>query len=366
MLPTADAGPSACIVTLLGSEPAAILKWQDYVARSPNATIYHDVAWRDVFHRSLHYRSYYLTAMDAQGVVSGVLPLFRVPSLLGRPKLVSIPFRDRGGVVADDAEVLLALVGAAERLRRELSASVLELKTITPYSDAVVERTGLQRTDHWVHSEVETAGLAGHDLMRMLGEKTRNMIRQAQNAGLAVENSAGEGALEDWMSIYRASQHHLGLPAFPRTFFDSMLRLLGAYDKARLLVVRDRQKSPMAACIVFVDKQRLIYGYSASTTAGREARANDLMLFHLLEWACANGIRWFDLGSDSPLQEGLLFFKRKWRAKQKTIPTYRLGENGAVENDSSSARFDLARRAVRMLPERAAHVVTAPLVRFFG
>lgn len=365
-MPTVVARPKAHSVSLLGDDAQGIRKWQDYAARNPDATIYHDIAWRDIFGRALGYRSYYLVAEAGDGAVTGILPLFRVPSLLGRPRLVSVPFRDRGGVVADDAQGFLALLQAAKQLRDDLSAVNVELKTITPYDAGLVEQGRLHRTDHWVHSEVEIGGLAADELRRMVGEKTRNMIRQAENAGLTVDVSGDEDALQAWMSTYRASQHHLGLPAFPRVFFDSMLRLLGVDGKARVVAVRDRQKSPMAACIVFVDKQRLIYGYSASTAVGRGARANDLMLFHLLEWACSNGMRWFDLGSDSPLQEGLLFFKRKWRAKQKPVPTYLLGEERAVENDSSSARFDLARRVVRRLPEQAAHVVTSPLIRFFG
>ncbi|MBO6719063.1 MAG: GNAT family N-acetyltransferase [Rhizobiaceae bacterium] len=349
---------------VLGGD-ADIKAWQDFLAAKPEAGIYHDLAWRDIF-ASLGYRSRMLAAIDATGQIGGVLPLYRVPSLGRRPRLVAVPFRDRGGALFNGPDAFGALVASAGKVAADERAANVVLKTIEPYPAAAVEAAGLARSDYWVHSETDLRQLDADTLLRRLGDKTRNMIRQAEQAGLHVNEVEPHPNLDRWLHVYRKSQHLLGLPAFPGRFFERMLRLLGAGEKAKLFLVNDRDGNTVAASIVFLEKTRVIYGYSASTPLGREARANDLMLFRLLTWSMERGLQRFDMGSDSPLQEGLLFFKRKWLAKQTVIPTYHMGDSPAAPVDSSTGRFAGVRKIVARLPEPVSRLGLTPLIRYFG
>lgn len=361
----AAADAQACEVTLLGNDPHSTARWQGYVAAASGATIYHDLAWREIFGRSLGYRSFYLMAQGRTGAVEGVLPLFRVPSFFGRARLVSVPFRDRGGVIADTPEAFLRLVAEAEKLRHANRWSGIELKSIEPYDDEIVTAAGLRRADHWVHSQTDLSRLNVEDLRQVLGDKTRNMLRQAEQAGLRIEESVDPASVDDWIDVYSQSQRNLGLPGFSGSFFRRILNSLGARGLARLVLVRSPSGEAAAGSIIFVENERLIYGYSASTAAGREARANDLMLAHLLEAACREKKHWLDLGSDSPLQAGLLFFKRKWRAKQSPVPSYFIGDEPPAM-DSSMEKFQMARAIVSRTPRIVSRLCLTPLVRYLG
>lgn len=341
--------------------------WQAYIARASAATIYHDIAWRQIFGSSFGYKSHYLVAEDAAKRIHGVLPLFLVPALFGRPKLVSVPFRDRGGPLFDDAAALAALIGQAARLKAEIGAACVELKSLAPYPILEFDGLDVRRVDYWVHSEATLTDLSDERLLKIVGDKTRNMIRQAERAGLRVVEKQAE-AIGEWYRLHQLSQRGLGLPPFPRPFFDMIFARLGDRKRARLFLVLGSDDVAIAGCIVFEDRKSAIYAYSASAPADRRVRPNDFMLFQVLRSMLREEFDRFDFGSDSPDQSGLLFFKRKWLAQQRVIPRYYIaGDDQAPHmTDSSASRYDLPRRITRQLPLPLAQAILAPLVRYFG
>jgi CelD/BcsL family acetyltransferase involved in cellulose biosynthesis len=352
-------------VRLLTEGPDEFSRWQAYVEGAPDATIYHDIAWRTIFgaHR---YTPFYLVA-ERTDRICGVLPLFLVPSLTERSRLVSVPFRDRGGPLFDDRATLEALIGKADQLRTELAADHVELKRISPFADADVANLNLSRSDYWVHSQTPLSGLDETKLLKALGEKTRNMIRQASRAGLRVlERDTDPAALVSWYRVYQESQRALGLPPFPFDFFRQMFAALGTRKLVRLFEVQQADGKAIAACIVFKDRTSGIYAYSASVPAGRNHRPNDLMLFHVISTLLNEGCARFDFGADAPSQSGLLFFKRKWLADQATIPRYYIGPKIPTMIDSSASRFEMIRNITRHLPLPIARGILAPLTRYFG
>jgi CelD/BcsL family acetyltransferase involved in cellulose biosynthesis len=350
-------------VVELGADDDAAVEWDAYVDGHPDATPYHRSAWRRIFGEGLGYAAHPLLARDETGRPAGILPLFRVRGLAGS-RLVAVPFRDRGGPLADDEAGVRALIAEAARLTRERDCRALVLKATRPYPVEVAEAAGLVRTDHWVHSSLALEGSekqAWHDL----GGKTRNMIRQARNHGLECSVVTGEAdAAARWRALHLATQRRLGVPPFPAAFFAAMLRELGPAGRLELLEVR-RGREAAAATLLLFHRTTCIYGYSASTEEGQRLRANDLMLFEAMSLARRRGVKTFDLGSDSPCQESLLFFKRKWGAVQATIPTYTLGGT-SMPPDSSSARYTLARNALRLLPSPLFDAVGSRLTPYFG
>jgi len=145
-----------------------------------------------------------------------------------------------------------------------------------------------------------------------------------------------------------------------------MLALLGPTGLARLFFVTDELDRPVAGTIVLFEPRGAVYAYSASSPLRRHDRPNDLMLYRLILWLIGRGIPQLDLGSDSPVQKGLLFFKRKWFARQKPIPFYYLGNLKPEATDSSASRFDPARRILRLVPLSVSRLLAAPLTRYFG
>jgi lipid II:glycine glycyltransferase (peptidoglycan interpeptide bridge formation enzyme) len=291
-----------------------------------------------------------------------VLPLYLVPSPWQR-RLVAVPFRDRGGPIWDDDDGLDALVQHAMALAREHSAALV-LKTLCPLPVRIRD-TGLTRIDHWVHSRLDVGDLDKEMLWERIGAKRRNMVRQAEKEGLRARlATVDKDAVHRWYALHLRTQQRLGVPPFPIRFFSTMLDTLRASGCIELIETC-RGGNAYAAALLLWHGKTCIYGYTGSTAEGHSIRANDLLVYSAICCAIDRGMHSFDLGSDSPAQETLLFFKRTWGAVQRAIPSYWLGTRSPLR-DSSAERYRIPRAVFQHLPLPILELFGRRLTRYLG
>lgn len=357
---------SGILIEELGRDPSQIFGWDSYVSAHPDGTIYHLSAWRTIFERSFGYRSWLLIAKDgASSKIAGALPLYLVAAPFSR-RLVSVPFRDRGGPLWDTPDIFDALVSEARKVALAAKAGSILLKTVRPYAKALTGANSLQEHFYWVHSAIDLRGVIARGVWKEIGDKNRNMIRQAERQGLACELlPVNEETIRKWHRLHLATQKRLGIPPFPLVFFMTMAEELRNVGGITMFGVH-RHDRMVASTIVLLHSNTAIYGYSASDREGQQHRANDLMLFTVIRWLIDREYHTFDLGSDSPLQETLLFFKRKWMAAQMPIPVYASEGDDRVVIDSSEERYDFARKLLSLLPTRILDMTGSAITRYFG
>jgi CelD/BcsL family acetyltransferase involved in cellulose biosynthesis len=356
---------SGITVAQLDDSAAGEAAWDKYVESHPASTIYHLHAWRRIFERSFGYHSWLLLARnDADNAICGVLPLYQVQGLSGR-RLVSVPFRDRGGPLWHSAEAFNALIGEARKIAAGTGISTVTLKTTTAYPRELVETAALRQVDHWIHSAVDLCGVTAELLWQRIGDKNRNMVRHAQRSGLqCMALPHAESSVRAWYELHVATQKRLGVPPFPLAYFRHLCAELGSN---RLMIFGvSAGGSLVAATIVFLHGKTGIYAYSASLSGSQKQGANDLMLHAVMLWLVERGHHCFDMGSDSPVQDNLLFFKRKWLAEQHPIPFYYWGADTPPVVDSSSAVYRLARAVFSRLPAPVLTTFGSRITRFFG
>jgi|GEM_PF-1675146 len=339
---------------------------EEYIAHHPESTVYHTLAWRKIFSGSFGYRSWWLAAItpENKGIV-GILPVLLVRSPFSC-RLVSVPFRDRGGALWSSPEAFLVLVRHAQGLAAENGARFLQLKHIRPYPAELVQACGLRESWYWINSTVDLRGLDREILWKKIGQKTRNMIRQAEQAQLTFREVTDESdGLITWYGLHLETQQRLGIPPFPLRFFRNMLQELRPARAVKLFLVAGKQ-APLAATIVLLHHRTAIYGYSSSATQAQLWRPNDFMLFNVFQWLLEHGYEEFDLGSDAPSQSGLLFFKRKWLARQAQIPVYSSGNYNPVLSDSSDPKYLPLRQIMSHTPIPLLRLLGNMVTKFFG
>src|SRR5580704_12736917 len=91
--------------------------WEAYIRRDPQASFYHRLGWREVIRRSFGHRAWYLVAQDG-AEIRGALPLVEMRSPLFGHFLVSLPFVNYGGILAETPEAERELAAAAVALAR--------------------------------------------------------------------------------------------------------------------------------------------------------------------------------------------------------------------------------------------------------
>lgn len=334
-------------------------EWDAFVRRHPDASIYHLSDWARVLKRGFGYAARSVAIRDASGKITALAPIFEVKGLASR-RLSGVPFRDRGGVLATSPDSERAAYAAARHALKNSGASSLALKSCTAVDEEIARAEGFSVSKYWVHSAMP---LQKGDLWGRVGKKNRNMVRQAERNALTFEWRRGPEHAGAWHQLHRATQSRLGVPVFPRSLFEAMLD--EGREWARFLIILG-PKGPVAGGLFFAFADRYVYGYSASTAEGQEMRANDLMLFEALREAERSGARSFDFGSDSPKQESLLAFKKKWGAVQSLTTVLSIPASNEERNDSSSGLYSLARGVGRRLPAPLWAALTSPLVRKLG
>lgn len=319
----------------------------------------HDPRWLDILCAGLGHRPYVLVARSTEqpaGIV-GYLPLGFVTSRLFGRFLVSLPYLDRVGVVATDANVAVALVDAAVRLAAEIDADYLELR-----QEGLIRHSALteQRSDK-VRLVLPLPATVD-DLWQRVGSKVRNQVRKGERNALAIQ-FGGTELLREFYAVFAANMRDLGTPVFSRRLFTEVLRSLA--KEAEIAVVR-HDTTPVAVALLIhsgdgTELSRTHVPSAASLRNARGINANMWMYYQLLTRAVERGSRRFDFGR-STSGSSTYRFKRQWGAQeQATFWQYHVRRGSMDAARPHHPRYALAIALWRRLPLRLTRLL-GPLI----
>ncbi len=339
--PAAQAEPppaaAAMRIRAIGEESAGA--WDRYVSAAPGASFYHRYAWRSLIARVFARESHYLAADDGARI-TGVLPLVRLKSRLFGDFLVSMPYLNYGGVLADSDEIGAALVAEASALAGRLGVSHVELRhTANHFGELPV------RTDKV--TMLRDLPASAEELWKTIGKKVRWEVNQARKADAACVTGGAE-LLDDFYAVFAENMRDLGTPVYPRRFFAAILEAFP--NDATLLIVRIGS-APTAAGLLLDDGFAVQIPWASSLRRWNGQMVNMLLYWSALEFACGRGRRVFDFGR-STLDSGTYRFKRKWGAEAKTLYWHYWMRGGGAppQLNPQNAKFALAIALWRRLP----------------
>jgi FemAB-related protein (PEP-CTERM system-associated) len=239
------------------------------------------------------------------GRTRGLLSLCYVRSLLFGRFLVSLPYVNYGGAMADDDQVAAQLIDQAVQLARDLRVRYLELRH--EFNHLHPALTGRQCDKVNMRRALPATA---DELWKRLDSSVRNQVRKGQKNGLTVHWGSRE-LLPEFYAIFARNMRDLGTPVYGRKLFQMALEQFG--DRAELCVVRSDGKALAAAL--------LLHGWGVtevpSASSLREfnhTNANMLMYWHLLERAVERRQSAFDFGRSST-DSSTHRFKKQWGAE---------------------------------------------------
>jgi FemAB-related protein (PEP-CTERM system-associated) len=260
--------------------------------------------WLSILREALGHTPYCLEATEA-GVTRGLLPLCLVESLLFGRFLVSLPYVNTAGVVADSNDTALSLIDRAVRLADELRVRYLELR-----HEQLIDHPLLRgRMTSKVHMRLDLPDTIER-LWKSVSAKVRNQVRKGQRYDFRI-NWGGYPLVAEFYDVFSQTMRDLGTPVYGRELFVEILRQLG--EDAELCVVRDAGKAVAAALLLHgrgvteVPSACSLHSYNPSCV-------NMMMYYHLLERAVQRRQRVFDFGR-STRDSGTHRFKKQWGAQ---------------------------------------------------
>ena len=274
--------------------------WDEFVASHPDAAPEHLFGWSAVVGRVYGKACFPLYA-TRQECWAGVFPLVHMTGRLGGDRLVSLPYLDRGGILADSAEAGEALLAAARELASRLGARGVESR-----GAALAGATGTPGVERsrWLLS------LAGsrEELWRRLGGKVRNQIRKSEKVGLVTRRESVD-ELPAFYRVFARNMRDLGSPVHAFTFFREICEIFG--PRVGLYLTRDPAGQPVAGALAFSFRRTTVVPWASALRAARPSCPNHSLYWTVLQDASDGGAVLFDFGR-STRGSGTERFKRQW------------------------------------------------------
>jgi len=313
--------------------------WNRYVESNPAASIYHCSEWKELIKQTFGHTGYYFAARNSDGRITGILPLIRLSSRLFGDFMVSMPFFNYGGAVADHPQIEQLLMQAAADLAADLGVRHVE------YRDDVMRHGYPVRTEK-VNMILPLP--RNHEaLWQDFSPKLRAQIRRPQREQPQILQG-GEEYLDDFYSVFARNMRDLGTPVYPRSFFRHIFNRFP--DACHIMVVRHDSR-PVAAGFLIGHRDTLEIPWASTVRDVNHLSMNMLLYWEVLKYAIDNHYMQFDFGRSS-MNSGTYRFKQQWGAHPRQLYWHYWLKQGMTlpSLNPDNPRYALAIRIWRQLP----------------
>ncbi|MBD3168585.1 MAG: FemAB family PEP-CTERM system-associated protein [candidate division Zixibacteria bacterium] len=332
------------------ADQSDIEKWDNYLEKSSNKTFAHRWGWSEVLKNSFGVKPYYFIAGE-NGEVRGILPTTLMKSMLFGKFLISLPWLDYGGPVADNEEIALKLVDSADKLARDNDCEFFEMRAVRHRLADMTEKTDKREFIIDLSGGEET-------VWKSFDAKARNQVRKAEKANLTVE-FGGVEMLGEFYKVFACNMRDLGTPVWPSSLFTEIFRNFPG-DAEFALVKLDGNAIAGGLLLHYGD-----YSGVPSASAYRHYLnlcPNNILYWEIIKRCIQRGSTVFDFGRSSE-NAGTYRFKKQWSKKsvepREQVWQYRLFKiDNLPELNPNNPKFKLAINIWRRLP--------LPIANFLG
>jgi serine/alanine adding enzyme len=370
--------------------------WNDYVALHPHSMFSHHLGWKTIIERTYGHKTYYLLALrlndlvpnaktterlnnpinssnptNPSNIIVGVLPLVHLKHPLFGNSLISMPFLDHGGILADSLEAERSLLAEAVRLAGSLRAQSVELRHLDPIS--LAKANGMDEA-----IPMSGAGIAGWSirvrshkfrmllslspsselLMKSFKSKLRSQIHKPIKEGLA-SKVGGQELVDDFYKVFSTNMRDLGSPVHSKELIVNVLR---QFREVAKIVMIYRNETPVACSLMIGFKDTMSNPWASSLLEYRELSPNMLLYWTMLEYASNQGFTFFDFGRSS-VDEGTYHFKEQWGAKPLPLAWYYISNGRRFASmGTDKTKFGKAISCWQKLPVPVTKVI-GPMIR---
>lgn len=329
------------------------IAWDNYVNQHASASAYHDSRWKVLIEQVFGHNCHYLTARDAQGAIVGVLPLVHLNSRLFGSFMISMPYFNYGGPLANSPTISNALMSASDELAEQLGCSHTEIRECQ-------ERANRQHRSHKVSMLLRLPD-SNDALDKSLGAKLRSQIRASErhNPGISF---GGEELLADFYTVFSRNMRDLGTPVYSQSFFRAILKQFP--ESGFLAVVRISGK-PVAAAFLFGYRDTLEIPWASTLRSANQYGANMYLYRQILGEAQRRGFDFFDFGRST--ENGPTYkFKKQWGARPHHLHWHYWTPVGeAIPSlDPGNPKYRLVIGIWKKMPVALTRIVGPPIVRY--
>jgi FemAB-related protein (PEP-CTERM system-associated) len=298
-------------------------EYQNYALSSPAANFCHDIAWARIIRDSYRKETaYLLSRRESDGLVDGIAPCVLLDSILFGKQLVSLPYLDFGGLVADTSDAERALISELDSLARRRRAT-LEIRCRESLQSLSIPQNDKVRMvlplNPWKEERYWKA----------LDSKVRNQVRKAEKSQVHLVWGREE-LLEDFYQVLCVNMRTLGSPVHSRKFFINVLKHLPGAQ----IGTAYREGRCIAGLLRIWWKDSLVVPWASSLKEERVHCPNNALYWDCIREAFRAGTQLFEFGR-STKDEGTYNFKKQWLAQETPLFWYQFNHTGQLNGQIS-------------------------------
>ncbi|CCK82201.1 GNAT family N-acetyltransferase [Desulfobacula toluolica] len=333
--------------------------WDRYVIGHKKSGYCHLFDWSRVISEIYHHKPIYLAAVkESPGnseEICGILPLFRFKTLTGRLRLVSIPFFDTAGILAQDRKTQSFLFRQSKAFCMKKRISGMDLRQDMPLNIANMKINGAVPNVYSAKVGLNiTISGSQQVMMDIFKSKLRSQIRKGRKNGLTWKIGKKE-LLPHFYHVFSRNMRDLGSPVHSKKFFNAVFTHF--YHHSFICVVFYRS-TPVAASFMFRFKKKISNPWASSVREFRHLNSNMFLYWQMIRFACNLCMETFDMGRSSRGVSTYLF-KKQWNPEENQLFWYHWDR---PEKCMGTLRETLAIKPWEKLPLGMANLL-GPLVR---
>lgn len=353
--------------------------WDAYVAYAEDGHPFQLSGWRDIMRACYGYRDWYLMAHE-NGKIKGVLPLYKVRSVLVGTSITSLP----RGISAESPEAAQALLEKAEEITHAAhvgslivrdsrrcwgdgpewcntcTVAICNLPNEVAELNKTLKRQLLQHIRKAGEAGVETVTRTGRSATLESSGRTDHTRIQAGPSALwdatACDLTAGD--LDAFYNTFCDLLHEKGIPVFGRKVVDEAVKWLPDHVAVTTASVGGEA---IGAILHMTLKDTVFATWGGSPIRYRDYRASHALWWESMTFAVSHGYRHLDMGR-SPCGSGSEQFKSRWGSQLEPVYKYRLSLGGRevydpMEDDCVNMKYEVFTKIWMRLPPVVTRVI---------
>ncbi|HEY5482866.1 MAG TPA: GNAT family N-acetyltransferase [Propionibacteriaceae bacterium] len=284
-------------------------RWAEFTSSHPAASPFHIPAWSVLVAECYGFEAFVLAVRDTDNGILAGIPVVAVPSLLGKPRWVSLPFSDSCPLLAAPGVRVDEVAGALREHVLASGARELELRTRLPAADGLYPvEVGY---NYLLALPRDPAGLhlsKGH-------RQNRNL---AARGGVRVTRGSTTDDVAAFYRLHTLTRRRQGVPVQPRRFFELVGERLLARGSG-FVATATLNGEVVAAGLFLTHNGTIVAKYRASDPAHRDTGAGFLVDWEAIAAACGEGYHTLDLGRTDHGEEGQRRYKTGWGAVEEPL-----------------------------------------------
>jgi serine/alanine adding enzyme len=291
-------------------------QWATFVDQHPNGSIFHTPGMHRVFTKTRHCRPAVWATLGGDGEIRALMTPVAIQTLGGPLRAMTSRVVAFGGTLVSrgpcEREALEALLRTYQRAsgRTALFTEVRNLAAVDHLAPSL-HACGFRHENH-LNFLVDLAP-SEEQIWRRVAPSARRNVRKARRLGVAIEEVVSPSGIAAGYEVLRHVYHRLRVPLPDRSLFQSAYWILGPLGQFKLLLANLAGR-PIGALTLLSYRSVVYYWYTGILREYARYRAGDLLAWHAIQSARAQGYETFDFGGAGRPNEpyGVRDFKAKY------------------------------------------------------